>query len=229
MSNLTRGGLVPATLKNLATEEEIPFMFNPQEYSLTKTNTYEKRNVIGQNVPAVTFQQGGAISLSLKLHFDTAISSSDVRAHTNKLLKMMMIDTSSESQTTGKGAPPVIGFTWGRVYFKAVFTSMTQRFTLFKPDGTPMRCVVDVTMEQIADDAALTAQVQGATGSTTSSSTSSSSGTSGGGRSETSTQGDRIDHVAERGAGSSSSYREVAAQNNIENPLKISNGQQFKV
>lgn len=228
MSNLTRGGLVPATLKNLSTEEEIPFMFNPQEYSLSKTNTYEKRNVIGQNVPAVTFQQGGAIGLSLKLHFDTTNSASDVRAHTNKLLKMMMVDTSSESQTTGKGAPPLVGFAWGRVYFKAVITSMTQNFTLFKPDGTPMRCVVDIKLEQVTDDAALTAQVQGPTGTTTSSSTSGNGG-GGNGTSEPSTQGDRIDHVSNRGTGSSKEYREVAAKNNMDNPLKIPNGQNFKL
>ncbi len=245
MSSLTRGGLVPAKIINLATNEEVPFMFNPNEYSMSKQNTYEKKNVIGQNTPAITFQQGGAISMSLKLYFDTSMSASDVRSHSNKLLKMMMIDTSSESTTTGKGSPPVVAFSWGRVYFKAFITSMTQKFTLFKPDGTPLRCVVDISLEQSADDAALTAAVQGATGSSSTSTSSSSNGSGGSGgggnssgsgntssngsRTETATQGDRIDHVADRGTGDASNYRDVADKNNVDNPLKVNKGQSYQV
>jgi hypothetical protein len=32
----TKGGLVPAKLVNLATNDEVNCMFNPHEYSLTK-------------------------------------------------------------------------------------------------------------------------------------------------------------------------------------------------
>jgi uncharacterized membrane protein YgcG len=236
-SSLTRGGLVPAKIINLATNEEVPFMFNPNEYSMSKQNTYEKKNVIGQNTPAITFQQGGAISMSLKLYFDTTMSASDVRHFSNKLLKMMMIDTSSESTTTGKGSPPVVAFSWGRVYFKAFITSMTQKFTLFKPDGTPLRCVVDISLEQSADDTALVAAVQAPTGSSSSTSSAPSSSSSGSGgssssngsRTETATQADRIDHVADRGTGDSSNYRDVADKNNVDNPLKVNKGQSYKV
>ncbi|XWX02534.1 hypothetical protein VZO05_08440 [Aggregatilineales bacterium SYSU G02658] len=224
MSTLTRGGLVPAKLINLATQEEILCMFNPADYSISKQNTYEKRNIIGKDVPEMTFQQGGSVSLTLKLHFDTADTASDVRSVTNKLLKLMMIDPSTQNAATGKSSPPAVAFSWGRVYFRAVVTSMTQRFTLFKEDGTPLRCVVDITMEQQDEDPALTTQVQGTTSSGTQRAPS-----SGGGNTEQTTQGDRIDHVSQRGTGSSNNYRSVAENNNIDNPLRLQNGQTLKV
>jgi len=168
--------------------------------------------------------RGGSVSLKLKLHFDTADTASDVRSVTNKLLKLMMIDTSSESQATGKSSPPLAAFSWGRVYFRAVVTAMTQNFTLFKEDGTPLRCVVDITLEQQDEDPALTTQVQGSTSSGTQRSVNST-----GGNTEQTTQGDRIDHVAGRGTGSSSNYRAVATNNNIDNPLRLRNGQTLRV
>jgi hypothetical protein len=216
MSSLTRGGLVPAKLINLSTNEEVNFMFNPHEYALSKSNTYEKKTVIGQNMPELSFQQGGSISLSLKLHFDTAVQGSDVRQYTNALMKMMMIDTTTENQTTGKGSPPPVAFSWGRLYFKAVITNMTQRFTLFKADGTPLRCVVDISLEQMLDDANLSAQVSGAQSGQPAQNT------------VTATQGDRIDHVAARGTGSASNHRAVAERSNVNNPAKVRNGQQYK-
>jgi hypothetical protein len=215
--NLTRGGLSPAKLTNLATNEDVRFMFNPYEYSISKQNSWEKKSVIGQNIPEVTFQQGGAQTLSLTLHFDSSLDGSDVRNYTNPLWKMMLVDTTAENPRSGKSAPPPVAFQWGRLYFKAIITSMTQKFTLFAADGTPTRAQVDISLEQFVDNTNFPAQTPGATG-----------GGQNAPRSTTYTQGERLDNVS-ASSGGSGNYRDVAEQNNIDNPLKVRNGQSLKV
>jgi hypothetical protein len=217
MPTLTRGGLVPAKVINDSTKEEVPCMFNPFEYTLSKSNSWEKKNVIGQNIPDITFSQGGSISLSLNLTFDTQLTDSDVREHTNKLWKMMMIDSTTEDQVSGKGSPPKVVFSWGKLNFKSVITSMTQKFVLFKEDGTPLRCQVSLTLEQVMDDNAVSPQVQGAQ----------TTGASGGGN-QTKKQGDRIDTMAASSTGSANNHRAVAENNNMDNPMKTKNGSKIK-
>ena len=99
--NLTRGGLAPAKLTNLVSGAEVRCMFNPFEYTLTKQNSWENNPVIGQNVPEVVFQQGGAQSLRLTLHFDSLPQGDDVRKYTDPLWKMMMIDPSKRNERSG--------------------------------------------------------------------------------------------------------------------------------
>ena len=51
----TRGNLAPAIVKNITTGEEVPCMFNPHEYTLTKRNQWEAGNTKGKNVPKMKF------------------------------------------------------------------------------------------------------------------------------------------------------------------------------
>lgn len=228
--NLTKGGLAPATLTNLDTNEVVNFMFNPFEYTLTKSNTWHDKPVTGQNLPYLSFQQGGAIRLKLTLHFDTQSTGADVRTLTDKLWKMVMINESKVDTKTGKGQPPAVVFDWGKLHFKAVITEISQHFTLFNETGIPLRCAVDVSLQQYLDDPSQTGQAQAGGGSSSSSSSGRGGASGGGGGSSspsapvTAVQGQRLDHVASPG-----DQRKVAAQNNINNPLKVPSGTKLKV
>jgi hypothetical protein len=214
--NLTRGGLVAAKIVNLATREEVRFMFNPFEYTISKQNSWEKKSVMGQNIPQVVFQQGGAQTLSLTLHFDSLPQGTDVRRFTDPLWKMMMVNEQAENPRSGKSSPPAVAFEWGRLYFKSIITSMSQKFTLFNPDGTPVRCSVDVSLEQIIDENNFQPQVAGQSGGQTAP------------RSTTVIQGDRMDHIATSSSGSPDNWRSIAETNNIDDPLRIRPGQDLK-
>src|SRR5690606_13828152 len=148
---MTRGGLKPAKIININADEVVECMFNPFEYTLTKQNQWEKKPSKGTNTPEVRFKQGGSQVLKLKLYFDTLYPGSDVRQYTDKLWKMMRVDDSTRHAQSDKSAPPEVAFEWGRLYFKAVLTNMTQKFTLFDDQGTPLRCEVDITLEQMID------------------------------------------------------------------------------
>lgn len=210
--NVTRGGLSPAKIINLNSNEEVRFMFNPFEFTLSKSNQWKNGEVMGLNVPKVDFQSGGAVSLKLTLHFDTQPNGGDVRYYTNPLWKMMMIDESKVTNESGKGQPPPVAFEWNRLYFKAIIKQMSQKFTLFSDKGVPLRCEVSVTLQQYVDEEDRRAQVdslppgQGASASTQV------------------IEGQRIDHIAASSSGSASSYRSIAEKNNIDNPLNLPSG-----
>ena len=92
----TVGNLVPAKIFEVDSSGNrkgggisVDCMFNPFEYTVSKSNTYEEKSRNNSNVPAVEFKKGGPQSLRLSLTFDTYEKSEDVSLITNKLWKFM--------------------------------------------------------------------------------------------------------------------------------------------
>jgi len=216
--NLTRGGLAPATLTNSITNEVVRFMFNPYEFTISKSNTWQDKPVAGLNLPLVTFQQGGAQTLSLTLHFDSQAQKADVRGYSAPLWKMMMINEQGKSQASGKGEPPPVVFQWGKLHFKAVITSMSEKVSVFTASGVPVRCTVEVSLRQYLDEKDVPPQMPRAAG-----------GGKPAAQSKKVVQGERLDHIAASGGGSPANYRQIAADNNINNPLNVPSGTNLKV
>jgi len=210
--NLTKGGMSPATLTNQDTNDVVNFMFNPFEYTLSKGNTWSDKPVTVQNVPYINFQQGVAIKLKLTLHFDSQSAGVDVRTYTDNLWKMVLINEDKLDAKTGKGQPPTVVFDWGKLHFKAIITNLSQQFTLFTDAGIPLRCKVDVDLQQYMDEPGETGTAQA--GSTTPASAPT-----------TAVQGQRLDNMTNN----PSDQRRVAENNNIDNPLNIPAGTQLRM
>jgi Contractile injection system tube protein len=218
-SLLTKGGLTPGTIKNLTdTSKEVTFMFNPFEYSISKSTTWNETTVTGRNVPLMSFQSGTPMSLDLTLYFDTldtrtsSGSYTSVRDHTLNLWALMMVDESNVNTTSGKSEPPAVAFEWGDVYFKAVVTSLTEKLTLFSETGIPLRAEMTVKLQQYFDPDDTEPQVPSQpTWTTTAPKTS------------TFTAGTRLDLIAAF-SGTAQSMRKIATDNNIDDPLNIPSG-----
>lgn len=212
----TRGDLEPATIINLATEERVYCMFNPHEYTVAKQNSWEKGTTKGKNVPRVKFSQGGAQTLKLQLFFDTYVERTDVRNHTRGLWNMMMVTEEKKNPRNEKSEPPHVAFHWGKFYFRAVITSLSQKFTLFLKDGTPVRTTVDVSFQQVADEEDHERQ----------------NPTSGGGppiRSHTVQAGERLDLIAARVYGDPTKWRRIARENDLSHPMRLTPGRQIVI
>ncbi len=189
-------------------------MFNPFEYTVTKTNTYKEERRNRSDVPSFEFEKAGPQTLKLNLVFDTYESDEDVSLTTNRLWKLMESKTRKEGNRTRKVPPPEVAFEWGVFRFVAVITAMTQKFTLFKPDGTPVRASIEVTFTQHKDLEDYPRQ----------------NPTSGGGDIERVwrvTAGDRIDTIAYAVYGDASRWRAIADYNDIDDPLTLRAGQQL--
>ena len=153
-SQLTKARIVEVDEKGEVVNQgvSVECMFNPYEYSVSKTNTYEKKPQNDKDVVYAEFKEAGSQKLKLKLFFDTYEEKSDVTKITEMLWQFMSVKKNvSQNQNNVKKPPPFVAFKWGVFSFVSVITDMTQTFTLFLHDGTPVRATVDVNFEQFVD------------------------------------------------------------------------------
>jgi nucleoid-associated protein YgaU len=207
------GELVKATITNLDTSESVEVMFNPTEYTFSKANNWQVPKKKGANVPPLEFNGGNPTDLKVQLLFDTYESGEDVRKkYTNALWQLAMVNKGKTDPKTKKGQPPKCEFRWGTMWsFKAVVANMSQKFTLFLPDGTPVRATMDVTFRQIEDEGLYPKQNP-------------TSGGIPGHKTHTLKEGETLDWLAAREYGNSNHWRYIAEVNRIDNPFKLKPG-----
>jgi hypothetical protein len=216
----TRGDLVPARIYK--TNEQgtailnpiINCMFNPFEYTVSKTNSYGEEARNQSDSPSVNFKKAGPQTLKLALVFDTYETGADVSLETSRLWNFMSPTEAVTADNTDKKEPPRVAFEWGVFRFAAVITNMTHKFTLFKKDGTPVRAKVDITFTQYNDIDDYKNRPQNPT--------------SGGGPIMQTWQvirGDRLDNIAANVYGDATKWRLIAEYNQMDNPLVLRPGQ----
>ncbi|MEZ4731294.1 MAG: LysM peptidoglycan-binding domain-containing protein [Caldilineaceae bacterium] len=135
-----------ATLINLETQEAIPVMFNPEEYTLEQGNSIAEIGVPGLEKSPIQYVRGNIRTLQMELFFDTYelqhdTRLRDVRNHTGRITRLMEKDSITQ-------APPLLLFAWGTFQFKCVLESASQRFIMFARDGTPVRARLTVTLKE---------------------------------------------------------------------------------
>ncbi len=209
-----QGELAKATITNLDTKKSIDCMFRPREYTFSKSNSWTQVPAKGKNTPTLEFGGGQPATLSLELFFDTYENGRDVRKeYTNAIWDLTMVNPQTKDAKTHKGRPPICEFRWGSMWsFKAVITQISQKFTLFLPDGTPVRATLNVTFQQVEDEGVFPRQ----------------NPTTGGGygyRARVVREGDSIDWIAYDEYGDSVMWRFIADTNNLDNPARLRPGQ----
>lgn len=124
---------------------EVPF--NPTEYTLNKGAQIAEIGITGIDSPILQFIRGQNEKLTLDLFFDTTSqgmddSAVDVRDQTKIVYQLAKIQPETH-------APPRVRLTWGRgLSFKAIAESVQQKFTLFSPQGIPLRATLSVTFRE---------------------------------------------------------------------------------
>jgi LysM repeat protein len=124
-------------------KEELKVLFNPEQYSIDKTNQFATQPIPGLDSPVVQFIRGDSEMLSVELFFDTYtyFKSEDVRNYTDKLSKFLQVDPDMH-------APPLCSFQWGNVIFTGVIEKVTKQFTLFDEFGKPLRARVTLSIRK---------------------------------------------------------------------------------
>jgi hypothetical protein len=136
--------------------------FNPTEYTLNKAAQIAEATIPGLDSPVLQFVRGQTETLSLDLFFDTTESGMDdeatsVTTLTDSFYQLVKIDGKTH-------APPVCFFSWGDQFpgqrnyestgsqqrhgFKCIVDSVRQRFTLFSPQGVPLRATLTVSLKE---------------------------------------------------------------------------------
>ncbi len=123
--------------------ESFKVLFNPTEYSHDLSNNFQETSLPGLGNPIIQFVNGESQQLTMELLFDTWTINrgEDVSDLTRRFSNMLQIDADLH-------APSPVSFQWGSFEFTAVIPSLTQRFTMFDADGTPVRATLNVTFKQ---------------------------------------------------------------------------------
>lgn len=216
---LTRGGLQPAQLVMVdPAGDTVNFMFNPAKYTISKAVNYsEGTGSTGRETADKKFKQGQPRTLrGLELWFDTYTDGPNAQAVTTHSSAVWDLVKLGAPGADGRPQPPIVEFRWGNLRFRAVITSINEEFTLFKADGTPLRSKVAIDLQEKPDESA-TPDASNTTGSSAN-------------QHVVRTSSDAPLHtIAHSTTGDSNNYRQIAEDNNIENPRKIKNGISIKI
>jgi len=195
----------------------LDFLFNPTKYSITKTNTWNPRKNVGKDVQPLEFGGGQPKSLTLQLFFDTLEEGKDVRDYTGILERMMQIDESLRQGKSDRGRPPYCRFRWGKFFsFICVIQRLKVDYTLFLPDGKPVRAIADLSLKQTVDENEQPPQNP-------------TSGGAPGNRVWVVKPKETLDWIAYKTLGSSSRWRVIAQANDILDPLDLTPGQRLTI
>ena len=186
----------------------IEALFNPKEYTISKTTSWVEHKTKGKDSPFVHFSAGGRRSLKMDLFFDTSIRKENVSDYVKELESLMLMMDKED-----KKRPPILFVSWGEksLHFKCVLEQMDQRYTMFTDNGTPVRAIVTVIFKEINEK-----QTRRFGGTP---------------RRRTRTVRDRenIFCVCEPTPEGHRNWRESATQNNIDDPSRIPSGTQMSM
>ncbi len=139
-----------AALKAAAGSGQINFKFNPKEYSVQKTAKWEsKPTKKAEDTSLPEFKGAEPSSLTLEIFLDASDSSSGSIVKDVELLFGCCTPTAI-SMAAGKPSPPFVLFGWGETMgFAAFVKSVNAKYTLFRPDGSPIRATCNITLQEV--------------------------------------------------------------------------------
>lgn len=186
--------------------DSIECAFNPQSYTVSKSNVWTYTPTQGRDLPDPEFGGGMPMSYRLALLLDASLQGPDasIKADANKLMQAMH----------GNGsAPKFITFSWGSVKLpKAAPMSLSIQYAMFHPNGEPVRAFVDLELSQ-AEATSPVGQAQNPT----------TRGTPGL-RSHVVQAGDSLHSIAYESYRDPTRWRAIAEANQIDDPLRVRRG-----
>lgn len=141
---------------------EAKAMYNPKELTIDKTVPWQKHKSSKGDQPHLEFTAAEGRTLSLELLFDTFESGTSVQPEVAKLLRMAMLIDPSKGADEQKKRPHQILVVWGGSdqsaddpgkdkgfpTFKGVIESLSTKYTMFHPDGTPCRATCTLKIKE---------------------------------------------------------------------------------
>jgi hypothetical protein len=202
----------------------IPFLFNPSEFTVERTNQFAEVNVPGLSASTFQFLRGGSRTVTMDLFFDTYEEKTDVRLYTDRITGWDSGSTFSKLPGGAKGlmdidsdlhAPPVCQFIWGSYIFPCIIERISKRFTMFLPDGIPARATLNVTLREYKE---YETQLQEAARQSAD-------------RTKTwrVKEGESLQSIAAKEYGDPAAWRTIAKKNGIDNPRIVEPGTELVI
>lgn len=191
----------------------LKFRFNPTEYRVQKAARWERprsRGAESSSPPEFTGSEPTKISMEIFLDA-TEGPAPDVSADVMVLLSWLQ--PTPVSIARGLAQPPLLRFVWGAnpvlQMFQGYLKRVQARYTMFLPDGTPLRATAAIELEEVTPEVGM----QNPT-----------SGSREGRRAHVVSEGESLQSIAYDEYGDPAYWRGLAAFNAIDDPLRLSAG-----
>ncbi|HYU34432.1 MAG TPA: LysM peptidoglycan-binding domain-containing protein [Thermoanaerobaculia bacterium] len=129
---------------NVYSARPFEVLFNPTELKLDKNAHWVKLATSGRDTARAGFSYSDPYTLSLDLFFDTYEKKTNVRDYVREVAALATVQGDLHR-------PPRCKLAWGKNDFGGfqwVLESLSQRFTLFLPNGTPVRATLSCMFKQ---------------------------------------------------------------------------------
>lgn len=210
--------------KDIKKKIKVSFLFNPTEITVEKSNQFAEVNIPGLSSSLFQFVRGNNRSISMDLFFDTyEDDNQDVRMHTDMITgwdsgvtrsklpgKKGLMDINSDLH-----APPICVFKWGDFEFDCIIERVTKKFTMFLPDGIPVRATLSVTLKEYKDGELQLKEINAQSADLT--------------KRRVLTQGDSLWMLADEEYGDAGLWRAIAEANGIIKPRKLEPGTEIVI
>jgi hypothetical protein len=190
-------------------------LYNPTEYSMEDRNRFSDLPIRGLNTPLLQYSRGSVRSLAFEILLDTHASGpladrgADVRrTYIDWLEDLMRIDGDLHR-------PPLCKVIWASLEFTGFLESIKRRFTLFLPDGTPVRARVGLCFREAVPVEAQAMQTKASSPDRV--------------KRYTVTEGDTIWEIANREYGDPDMWRPITEANGIDNPRSLTAGREIVI
>ncbi|HEY2984679.1 MAG TPA: hypothetical protein VGJ38_11030 [Jatrophihabitantaceae bacterium] len=197
---------------------DLACQFNPSALTLSKGTTWNTSPTRGSSrQPRPQFVGTGPELLTASLLFDgfdtERKSKKSVEQAIEQLIDWTCVPPSSYEGGTPQ--PPTVTFRWGTgVSFEGFLKSVNAQYTMFAPDGRPLRATADITLQRVPDDPKPTNPTSG--GAT-------------GRKSAVLGDGDSLASIAYQHYGDPNLWRAIAIANGVDDPRRIATGTRLLV
>lgn len=213
--------------------EELPVQYNPTELSFSKAVQLAEIGIPGIDSPLQQFVRGQAEKLTIELFFDTTDEGMgektiSVTTHTDRFYQLVKIDSRTH-------APPICSFNWdaqsfpgvgrtgmgagfsgqARHEFRGIAESVNQKFTLFSPQGVPLRATVSIALREYKTLEGQLKELKLQSPDHT--------------KTYTVKTGDTLPGISAATQGNSSDWKRIADHNRIHDPLRLTPGQVLEI
>ncbi|MFE4856202.1 LysM peptidoglycan-binding domain-containing protein [Streptomyces sp. NPDC056670] len=192
---------------------EVKFQFNPSQVQLGRSANWI-------TTPAVSYSRGappkftGAMpaSLQLEVFLDASGTPSSNTVQNQVELLLSCCEVTSQSISAKAPSPPWVEFSWGSfstVQFVAYVTSVNANYTLFSPNGMPLRATCSLALTEVSSETKRQNPTSGALSAR---------------RVHRTVSGDTLASLAWREYGDATQWRVIAEANEIDDPMRLRPG-----
>lgn len=196
-------------------------LFNPSDLKITRTVEHSEKKVFGRK-PKIQYTHANSAILTFKLFFDTYSSGietgnsdlednnskaimqkADVSKFTEPFLKLIEINEDTHQ-------PDEVTFEWGKFTFTGYITQIVQDYTMFSPNGVPLRATLDITMKSSKEKKVVTNSPDRT-------------------KHRVVKSGERLYSFAYAEYGDCAEWRRIAEANGIDNPRRLKSGESIVI